>query len=169
MSGFIDDYPKIRQRLRLFTILFLYSLSFSALSQTKAFGDEVAECAAKYGLPLNSPKLQEVFSICEKEVEQSRTAIKTNTPTAVESFLGCLNESAVFLDDYISPASEIAQVVAAECRNKWFSVVKSSNAPPSEWITNMEAYTSNTVKDSALRAVLINRRNKASTAGKVRK
>ena len=131
-------------------------------AQEKAFGDAVADCAAKYGLPVDSPRLQEVFSICEKEVERSRRPVNPDTLSLVESFEKCLAENAARFDDRISSASEIAQAAAAECQFKWLSVLKSSSTPPSEWNSRMDEYPSKAVRDAALRAVLVNRRTVAT-------
>lgn len=144
--------------MRVFSILGFCLLSSLSYAQQKPFGDAVAECAAKYQLPVNSPELQEVFTACEKEVERSRKPVNPDTLSLVETFEKCLAENAARFDDRISPASEIAQAAAAECQFKWFSVLKSSSTPPTEWSARMDEYPSKAVRDAALRAVLLNRR-----------
>lgn len=143
--------------MRIFGFALLLALSSISYAQEKPFGDAVAECAARYSLPVDSPMLQKVFSACESEVERSRKIINSDTLSLIQIFEKCLAESATRFDDRISPASEIAQATAAECRFKWFSVVKSSSTPPSEWSAKMDEYPSKAVRDAALRAVLLNR------------
>lgn len=147
--------------MRVFGVVAFGLLSSLSYAQERPFGDAVAECAAKYQLPVNSPKLQDVFSACEKEVERSRRQVNPDTLSLVETFEKCLAENAARFDDRISPASEIAQAAAAECQFKWFSVLKSSSTPPSEWNARMDEYPSKAVRDAALRAVLLNRRTTA--------
>ena len=143
--------------MRVFGILGFCLLSSLSYADEKPFGDAVAECAAKYQLPVNSPELQQVFAACEKEVERSRKQVNPDTLSLVETFEKCLAENAARFDDRISPASEIAQAAAAECQFKWFSVLKSSSTLPSEWSARMDEYPSKAVRDAALRAVLLNR------------
>jgi hypothetical protein len=61
------------------TLYALLALIFFTLPAHAAnFGDEVADCAAKYGLPLNSPDLPKVFSKCEKEISDNHTSKQLN-------------------------------------------------------------------------------------------
>lgn len=143
--------------MRMFGFVLLLALSSISYAQEKPFGDAVADCAARYSLPVDSPRLQEVFSECEREVERSLKRINPDTLSLIQIFEKCLAESAARFDDRISPASEIAQATAAECQFKWFSVIKSSSTPPSEWSAKMDEYPSKAVRDAALRAVLLNR------------
>ena len=146
-------------------VLFCF-ISLSAFAQQKIFGDQVVECAAKYRLPVDSPRLHEVFEICEKEVSRNQLNARPDSVTLGEVFTNCLAESSALLDDLISSAFDIARAVAAECQMKWLAVLKTSNSPPSEWANRMQEYPSKTVTDVALRAVLVGRRT-ALTQGKI--
>lgn len=149
----------------IWVVLFCF-ISLAAFAQQKVFGDQVVECAAKHRLPADSPRLQEVFEICEKEVSRNQLEAGPNSATSVEVFTKCLAESSALIDGLISPTSDIAQAVAAECQMKWLAVLKSSNSPPSEWANRMQEYPSKKVTDIALRAVLVGRRT-ALTPGKI--
>lgn len=81
-----------------------------------------------------------------------------NTLAKIEEFRLCLRTAAANLDDFISPASDIASAAASECAPKWQSVLVASN----ESLTKMEQYPSQAVRETALRGVLEARRTKLS-------
>src|SRR5574343_205685 len=55
------------------------------------FGDQVARCAAKYKLPVDSPDISKVFEICEKEIYENRVEpARVDEDQQNRTYINCL-------------------------------------------------------------------------------
>lgn len=131
-----------RMSIVVSTVLMIAAQNHAVASN---FGDEVARCVTKYGIPANSPRLSEAFTSCENEVDRNRNGVVTKT----DEFMACLKSSSRRLDDYLSPASEIATAIAFDCESKWNSVLISNGQ-----IVDHDGYPSQTIRGISLKTVL---------------
>lgn len=72
--------------------------------------------------------------------------------TKIDRFTACLSKEASRLDDFVSPASDIAAVIASECSGKWQAVLSVTGE-----MHKMNDYPSKAVLTEAVRQVLIGR------------
>lgn len=132
-------------RLALFSFFMVLGMVHQSTLATEPFGDAVARCAAKSGIATDSPKLNETFAKCEKEIEAQRGSVVEK----IDAFQGCLKSSAARLDDKLSPASDIAAAISSDCETAWLAVLIANGQTE-----KMGEYPSKTVSDFALKTVL---------------
>lgn len=147
--------PKLKQ----FFIVLLWVLFITPIhtyAQQKPFGDMVVECLAKMKAQPESQQFKNQMNLCENQV---------NTLIKKEAWYKCIASEIKYMDDKISPASNIADATSGLCKTEFDAIVDSLNVSNREKQDTKDRRIEAT-KSVALQLTLIIRANntKSTTA-----
>ena len=99
-----------------------------------SFGDQVADCLARKGVPISGPQFDAAVPVCEDAVRAAEDAIAAATADlARREWADCLRRTVVALDDGVSPIGEVAEALGTACRAEYVNlmrVIEPDRSPP---------------------------------------
>ncbi len=91
-----------------------------------SFGDQVADCLARKGVPTSGPQFDAAVPVCEREVQASEDAIAAAvTDLTRQEWSACLKRTLQTLDDGVSPIGDVAEALGTACRTEYVTMMRS--------------------------------------------